>query len=204
MEKLIIFDFDGVIIDSFSLAYEINRRTIPTLTEEEYRRRFEGNINATMKAYNFNTDREKEYFKEYGECLNLRKLVPGMKEAVSTLSKKYPMVIVSSTTTEIIQKYLFCHQLEACFANILGNDVDHSKVEKFKIVFEKFDISPEKCLFITDTLGDIKEAAEVLLPTLAVTWGFHTRSTLEKGKTLALINSPEDLLKKIEEYFDKK
>lgn len=201
---MIIFDFGGVIVDSFSLALKINKKTIPNLTAKSYRQKFKGNINDKMKKYNKAAGIEEEFFEEYGPCLNLRKLVPGIKEVILTLSRKYLLAIVSSTTTEVIQKYLFCHRLEHCFADILGNDVDHSKVEKFKMIFKKYNVSPEKCIFITDTLGDVREASEVFLPTLAVTWGFHDQKTLENGNIITLVYGPEELLQRIEEYFGRK
>ena len=44
-EKIIIFDFDGVIVDSFAVAFETNKLARPTLTRERYRSKFNGNIN---------------------------------------------------------------------------------------------------------------------------------------------------------------
>lgn len=197
-KKFVFFDFDGVIVDSFSLALEINRKTIPDLTLEEYSRKFETNINVSMAKYNNSTNREKEYFKEYGSCLNTRKLIPGIKEVIFTLAEKYSLIIVSSTTTEIIKKYLSCHGMEKSFLDVLGNDVDYSKAHKFRIIFDKYNIHPEDCVFITDTLGDIREANEVNLPTIAVTGGFHDEATLKKGKPLAITHDSKTLLKKVE------
>ena len=197
-KKFVIFDFDGVIVDSFSLALEINRRTIPGLTLEEYSKKFEGNINETMAKYNFDTGREQEYFKEYGSCLNTRKLISGIKETILSLAQKYSLVIVSSTTTEIIKKYLRCHELKGSFLDVLGNDVNYSKVHKFKMIFKKYNIEANDCVFITDTLGDIREAEEVGIPTIAVTGGFHDEKTLKKGNPIAITHNSKDLLKKVE------
>lgn len=44
--KVILFDFDGVIVDTFSLCYRIIK-TRDAITEDAYRARFEGNINVT-------------------------------------------------------------------------------------------------------------------------------------------------------------
>ena len=43
--RYILFDFDGVIADSYAPAFEVQKMICPHLTEEVYRKRFEGNIN---------------------------------------------------------------------------------------------------------------------------------------------------------------
>jgi beta-phosphoglucomutase-like phosphatase (HAD superfamily) len=47
-KKFIFFDFDGVIADSFSAAYAVNKMIFPSDTEDSYRKRFEGNINEAV------------------------------------------------------------------------------------------------------------------------------------------------------------
>ena len=63
-----------------------------------------------------------------------------------------------------------------------------------KIIFSKYGIGAKDCLFITDTLGDLKEAAEVNIKTVAVTWGFHSLKTLEKGNPWVIVNTSQELL----------
>ena len=54
-------------------------------------------------------------------------------------------------------------------------EISKNKVEKFKILKEKYGIREEEMLFITDTLGDLRESSEAGVPTVAVTWGAHKR-----------------------------
>ena len=42
-------------------------------------------------------------------------------------------------------------------------------------------------LFITDALGDLKDADIAGVPTIAVTWGVHNKSFFEKEKHINLI-----------------
>lgn len=44
-KPFILFDFDGVIADSFKLSFEIAKMICPHITEDIYQKRFEGNIN---------------------------------------------------------------------------------------------------------------------------------------------------------------
>ncbi len=46
--KVILFDFDGVVVDTFSFCYRImNSRD--SISEDVYRAKFEGNINDALK-----------------------------------------------------------------------------------------------------------------------------------------------------------
>jgi phosphoglycolate phosphatase len=86
----------------------------------------------------------------------------------------------------------------------MGNDVHKSKIEKIKMVFAKYNIGPENCVFVIDTLGDIKEATETGVKSLAVSWGFHNRETLLLGNPYKIIDRPEDLPPTLKMMFGKK
>ena len=56
-----------------------------------------------------------------------------------------------------------------------------------------FDVDLDKSTFVTDTLGDIKEANKLNIKTIAETFGFHNRQRLEKGKPYAIVDSWDEL-----------
>ncbi len=195
--KFILFDFDGVIADSFHIAFETNRVICPAITEEDYRKRFEGNINEIKHPESFHSDQcnhELEWFDIYipkmeKDC----KIFPGMKELILKLERDYMLIIVSSTITSPIEEFLVAQNIRGHFDWVMGNDVHKSKVEKIKMVFEKYKVDPQDCLFITDTLGDMHEAREMNISSIGVTWGFCKTETLEKGDPLTLVNTPVEL-----------
>jgi phosphoglycolate phosphatase len=194
--KVVIFDFDGVITDTFAFCYEIHNTAHP-LSEEDYRAKFEGNINDALKktqkpASNF----WDLYTPQLLECKpNL-----GIEEIIKILSGKYSLVIVSSTTSSTIKSFLEKFNLDKYFKEVLGNDIDHSKVKKLQMVLDKYNISPSDTIFITDTLGDIKEARRCGIGSIAVTWGYHPIETLQKGNPYKIVNSINELIEKIETY----
>ena len=65
---------------------------------------------------------------------------------------------------------------------------------KFRKVLSDFGFKEKECIFVTDTLGDILEANEVEIPTIAVDFGYHERERLEKGKPTKIISNFEELL----------
>ena len=203
--KYILFDFDGVIADSFYSALEVKQMICPHVTEEEYRKLFEGNINDTMNSAASHTEacrNDIDFMTEFSNRMeNTVQLFSGMKEVVNELSTKYILVIISSTTTVPIQKFLKANNLNTNFAWIMGNDVHKSKVEKIKMVFSKYSINADDCVFITDTLGDIHEAGKMGVKAIAVDWGYGTLESLHKGNPYSLVNNPNALLATIQNSF---
>lgn len=202
-KKFILFDFDGVIADSFLPAFEVNKMMCPHITEEDYRKRFEGNINDAYKIKVKHTRecrQDIDFFKEYLPKMKDVKMVPGILEVIENLSHIYTLIIVSSTITSPIREFMERYDAVKYFKEIMGNDVHKSKVEKIKMVFEKYNISRNQCLFITDTLGDMKEASRVGVRSIGVSWGFQDRETLEKGSPLFIADSPKQLEEAISRY----
>jgi len=205
-EYYILFDFDGVIADSFKLAFEIQKMIYPYLDESAYRKKFEKNINDWEDPIN-NTEgcrQNIDFFAEYAPRMKKEiQIIPGIKDIIINLEKNYKLIVISSTITSPIQEFLKTHELDSHFAEIMGNDVHKSKVEKIKMVFEKYNTEPNNCVFITDTLGDMHEASRVGVGSIGITWGFHSPETLLKGKPFRLANKPNELLTAVSDYFKK-
>ncbi len=118
---------------------------------------------------------------------------PRIKDVVLNLSQKFLLFIVSSTNTNPIRAFLKQNNLENCFREIYGNDVHASKVEKIGILLKQYTLDPKDCLFITDTVGDIREARKCNVDSVAVTWGYHSREMLEREKPVAVVDRSEEL-----------
>ena len=200
--KVILFDFDGVIVDTFSFCYRIiaNRDGI---TEQEYRSRFEGNINVTSKSPTRSPDPNAKPFDFFGQytpelmgCMPNRELL----EVLKSLADQYTLIIVSSTSTPAIKTYLESQHLEALFTEILGNDVEKSKTKKIQGVLDRYQLQSNETMFITDTLGDIKEAKECGVQSIAVTWGYHPVETLKRGEPYRIVSQPQEILEAINSY----
>lgn len=205
--NFILFDFDGVIADSFASAFEVQKMLCPHLTEDGYRRRFEMNINDWEEANENHTEacrHDIDFNAEYiPRMRNEVGVVPGMSEVVARLAGEYTLIIISSTITSPIQEFTAKHGLAKYFAEIMGNDVRTSKVEKIKIVFSKYGPGPKECVFITDTLGDMREAREAGVGSIGVSWGFQKPEVLFHGDSFRIIQKPEELPLAISDYFSR-
>ncbi len=204
-KKFILFDFDGVIVDSFKPAFDVQKMRCPHLTEENYRKRFEGNINDWQDPADVHTPEcrlDLDFFKEYIPRMKTEvRVVPQMESVISELEKQYTLIVISSTISAPIKELLEFEGLAPHFAEIMGNDVHKSKIEKMKMVFAKYGAAPSDCVFITDTLGDMREAEKMNVAAIGVAWGFHSIDTLEKGKPFRIVKTSKELLGAVGDYF---
>jgi phosphoglycolate phosphatase-like HAD superfamily hydrolase len=194
--KIVFFDFDGVIADSFDVGFEVRKMINPLTTQDTYRRLFDGNINDSVSDVEFQKihNPDIDFFAEYEPRLMKSPIFPGMKDVIKVTAEKNLLIIVSSTTTDMIKKFLAMHDVDSCFDEIMGNDVHKSKIAKIEMALNKYKVGASDCLFVTDTLGDVKEARHMMVPTIAVTWGYQSKATLEKGSPSYIVDTPQELM----------
>jgi len=206
-KKLAIFDFDGVISDSFEYCLKINQKMQPHMTADDYRELFEGNFYESLCKFadkeTIGPEYQSTYWNHFVERMDDIFLVDGIKDVLHKLSSLYNLVIVSSSDSEIIKTILKREHLEPLFGKIYGSDAHQSKHKKFQMIFEEFGASPCDCIFVTDTLGDLIEAETADIESIAVSWGFHDAKTLERGKYKSMIHKPDELIQEINNHFDK-
>jgi phosphoglycolate phosphatase-like HAD superfamily hydrolase len=199
-EKIIIFDFDGVIANSFHVAFEVNRLSRPALTEDRYQAMFNTNINDAK-----HTDpvvNEIDFFTEFGKRFQNLGINSEVKESVIQLSKQFPLFIVSSTINSIISDYLTRHNIRSCFEDILGYDIEKSKVKKFNMLFKANGYLPENAAFLTDTAGDIAEARESKINFIVgILGGYQNKKTLQAGQPDAIVENMSDFFNLIQNKF---
>ncbi|MFA5954418.1 MAG: HAD-IA family hydrolase [Patescibacteria group bacterium] len=203
-KNLLIFDFDGVIVDTFSTSYSVAQQLDGVDSLEDFRAALDGNIFDYYKKrphIDVNLQREK-WFKIYGPKVLELMPVAGMVDLLTDLARQHVLTIVSSSSSDTISLFLEKYKFRELFEDVLGSNDHHSKVHKMNHIMNKFSITSEGALMITDTLGDIREAKVAGVESIAVSWGYHERERLLKGNPAALVHTPQELEKAISHFFD--
>lgn len=205
-DKYILFDFDGVIADSAKPAYRVYNWLHPHVTEEAWKQQFEGNVFEHKTPDEEHTPECKldiPWFDAYLPVIKTEvDIFPGMKEVILELEKNYKLLIISSTLSFPIEEFLDSHDLRSHFDWVMGSDIHKSKVEKIRMVFEKYDTTAGDCVFVTDTLGDLREAEKMNVESVAVSWGFNSTETLRKGKHVIVVEKPEQVVTAVNNFFN--
>lgn len=194
-KKIVMFDFDGVLANTLELSFEIHKIKNPELTWKHFQDYSNGNFHdgynkAVKDGKHIPAD---DFPGQYKNKLQLLTIHDILHDAILGLASDYILVIISSAGSSLINDFLIKENLDNCFTSILGTDIHKSKVVKIKMVLDKYNINSKNAVFITDTLGDIKEAKECEVESIAVTWGLHPKETLIKGHPFAIIDDPQDL-----------
>lgn len=193
MIRLIMFDFDGVIDNNYNLNFELCSKKFLNITVEEHKKQYDGNVHLEREKL-----KEKDTGFDFLKCLSDsrkdRKIEEKTKNTLVNLAKNFKLGIISSCHEYGIKDYLKNNQIENLFSFVYGLETHKLKTYKFEKILKEFSLKEDECIFITDTLGDILEANEVGISTIAVDFGYHERKRLEKGNPLKIISKFEELI----------
>jgi len=167
--KAIIFDFDGVIIDSFDRQLSIFndlRETygLKKFTKESFKNKLWGhslkeNSRNFFKDINIE-DIEKKYIKATKKHKEEGKLMDGAKDTFEQIRKKgIKTAIVTNTTRSRIKLDLELYKIGKYFETIVtSDDVERPKPYPDSILkaCEKLKIIPEEAIYVGDTKIDYK------------------------------------------------
>lgn len=200
--KGVIFDFDGVLVDSFSHLAALNVHAMRAIgvpfTTVDYRRLFAGNFHKIVKELIgdqeklglFLAFKKKHHAEYYGNV----QLFPFSKLLILTLADRFSLSIVSSTSSQHINTILNASNLTGHFAAILGSNAE-SKANELRHAMTAMGSTPDTTFFITDTTGDILVGKSLEIETVAITWGFHDEELLRAQQPSHLFRDPQQLLR---------
>ena len=203
-KHLIIFDFDGVLADSFDTFYLLikagMRQVGLSFRPDQYRDLFVGNvhqgfkdfINNKKKYLAFSEFRKTNYDKYYYAKNSQVKLFLGTSKFLKKISKDYILTIASSSREDNIKNLLEQNGIKNLFDLILADSAT-SKAGMIKEILNKFKTTPKKTIMITDTVGDLKVAKKFGLKTIAITWGFHSPELLRTTEPDYIIKNFKEL-----------
>ena len=122
-------------------------------------------------------------------------LVPGVKEMLAELSKRYPLAVVSIRDAWSTHVFLDQFELTPFFQVIVtGQTAEHTKPYADPILYaaKALNVPPESCLMVGDTSVDIRAGAKAGAQTIGVLCGFGEEDELRRsGADLILANTTE-------------
>lgn len=199
--KIFLLDFDGVVTDTLPIAVEVynalmKKYSVPhQFTHKGFSDLFLDNFHVGLAKTISNDEIREKILKERAEEYIRRKddfrVFDGIADALEELSRGGREIVISSNRTSFIKELLKSKNI-SCIDEVLGDDIEKSKVAK--ITWQKEKYPDSDIYYVGDTTGDIKEGKKTGVKTVGVTWGFHSRDVLEEQNPDFLFDKPSDLL----------
>ena len=208
--QLVIFDFDGVIANAFDQVWTIfkdffaRHQFTKVSTKTAFRNLFFSNFYTATELLGFDICHTPALQQEVQELLHDQYDPPifeGMKDVIACLAERYCLAIESSNYHNPIMRFLKKQGLEKAFTLVVGADKEISKTKRLRVCVEN--VNPSRVLFVTDTVGDIREAKAAGIPVIGVAWGYQSYPQLKKEQPHAVVRSPAQLVQEINRYFKK-
>jgi len=201
--KLVIFDFDGTVADTFkygvkianSLSSRFKYDLIMPDKEEHYRGKSAQEILKEAGISWFKlpfvaTRFQIEFSKVIDELMPCGNII----EVIKTLSKKYELGIITSNSEKNVNRFLENNNLTNIFSFIISNKKLFGKAKTFKKIIKDRKLVEGEFIYIGDETRDIEAAKKLKVKIISCSWGFNTYDLLKKFEPDYLINKPEEIL----------
>ncbi len=181
---LIAFDYDGVIVDSLNqnllvarqACQQLGLKSFPTLNDiEQLENMSFEDIGRQIKVPE---DRLKDFtsivFDQLAQDTNTLFIFEGISDLLFQLSKQHTLVVVTTNTQKVVERFLNKHGLEKCFVKIMGDEWQGTKHEKIIRFARQFNFEKHLVYLVGDTISDIREAKLAGINSIAVSWGYQS------------------------------
>ncbi len=212
MLKVIIFDYDGVIVDSFPAVHKVYRNISEKLGKRcpkrfsEFKKAYGTNSRELMKRLNFTSDEKAKADAIYREEILKQKpkIFPKIGEVIKDLSKKYKLVLVSSSPHEEVSSKLKSLGVSDFFALTVGGKElgPMKKSEALIKLIKDLSINKEDAVMIGDRIHDYRDAKEAGIDKIILVeygWGYD-KNQIPEHKQKVTVNTPSDLIKAIDAF----
>ena len=196
--KVIIFDFDGTIADSFAVAIKIAHQLANRQLEKDDISRLRGMRSrevlralkiAPWRALFLSTRIRKMMGSHIGEI----ELVPGMDVALRMLASTHSLYILSANSPENAKAFLEHNHIAEAFSGVYGGVQPWAKGRALRKISREQKLSAGNTWYVGDGYLDIKAAHHAGMKAMAVAWGYSNIHVLESCKPEALVFSSDEL-----------
>ena len=203
MNKVLLFDFDGTLADSFeNFLTTVNillvKNGLPQFTKKQLEESRSEDARTLIKKLKIPfykipfLARDMKTMQE--EKISQIKIFKGLPEVLRKLKETgYILGILTSNGEDNVKLFLKNNNIDI-FDYIYSDAGLFGKDKLIRKLLKENSISKEDALYIGDEIRDIQACKNVGIKIVSVSWGFNSKEGLAKHEPDYLIDSPEDLL----------
>ncbi len=188
MADAVIFDLDGVIVDSEPVWEEVRRayvaahggtwqadtqRRLMGMSTGEWSRYLSGELGVDRTAEQVATEVVEEMTRRYAERVPL---IDGADDVVRRLAGRWPLGLASSSPTRLIAAALAATGLTDVFgATLSTEETAHGKPapDVYLAVAARLGVDPARCVALEDSSNGVRSAAAAGMTVVAVPHGAY-------------------------------
>ena len=209
MKKVIVFDFDGTIADTFPVVldifHKVERRAVPLTKEEEILMRGAALMQVRLRAVIKAAASLDIPFWRLPFVFALTQLIlkkrmnevqsyKGMPDLLRQLADEgNELFIVSSNSTGNIKRFLRAQDLQHSFVRIYGNTRPRQKARVLRHIAAWRHVKPDAMVFVGDEDRDVLAGHAADVPTVGVTWGYNDSVQLKKAAPMYTATTVQEL-----------
>ncbi len=206
-KKLIIFDFDGTLANTFHFGIEISNKLAKIFN---YKIILSDNIEILRNKTSEEVLKESgipffkmpfivfRFRKEYKKIRDLIQPIDGVEEMLNLLSKNNNLGIVTSNSKHTVEYFLEKHKILHLFNFIHAEASIFGKARILKKIIQKNSNEYQQVFYVGDETRDIQASRKCKLNSIAVTWGYNTKDILLKLKPDYIVDNPLEIIQIIE------
>jgi phosphoglycolate phosphatase len=195
--KIVMFDFDGVIADSWcaqraAFVGVLREHGLHDFaTSATFRDLLESNWFEALLRAGVSATVVDDVERAFG-ATPVPELFPGIGEVIERLAQAFPVIVVTSSATAKVERSLRDRGVRGV-REVIGGDVDTSKARKIRAVRRRFGEALE-AWYVCDTVGDVAEARAAGAAVVGVSWGWHGEERLLRTAPDRIARRPSELL----------
>jgi len=188
----VFWDYNGTLVNDTPLCLSLLNRQLtehglPTLTHDEYCRRFTFPLEQFYRAAGFDlsthpfTAISNTFLRRYNERRYACPLHTGAREALDFFFRQgNHQYILSAYETSLVKEMVSYYGLDNYFTEIIGADDTHAagKVAEGRRFFTHASVDPKTAVLIGDTTYDAKVARVLGMQSILVAQGHHNSEQL--------------------------
>lgn len=198
----IVFDFDGTIADTMSVVIRIANkfadhygyRKIPLSDLPKLREKRPSEVlkHLGISIFKLPIVVRKIRFEMNKEIVHLKTVVD-IRETLEKLKKSGCILgILTTNSRENVMEFLKNNDLQL-FDFVYSGRAVYGKSRLLKKLMHEKTIPHEDPIYVGDEIRDVEAAKKAGIRVISVSWGYNTKSALEKASPDYIVEKPEDL-----------